>query len=133
MHNAGTAVKRVAVTWRLPQEWTEVQQVLAALLQDCERSLAQHNPHWLGHCKALVEAGGSAAYGSITGADEPLSWRGVLHEPASEATLTLYCVVYAMADETVEAAVQKALAAHLPDAIEAPASQTPSNASMEVI
>lgn len=120
MHTAGTAAQRVIVRWSEPQDWTQVQQVLAALLQTCSSALAQHNPDWLGHCKALAEADRQAAYGSMTGADEPLSWRGALRGASSEVVMTLYAVVYALPDDVVEAAVRSALQTHLPDALPAP-------------
>lgn len=121
MHTAATAAKRVDVTWNEPQSWGQVEHILAQLLHHCERSLAQINASWLGHCKALVQADGSAAYGSVTGAGDPLSWRGVLREPVIHATITLYCVAYAVPEDTVVAAVETAINQYLPDAIEAPA------------
>lgn len=133
MHNAGAAVKRISIAWEEPHSWSQIQQLLATLLQCCERSLAQHNPKWLGHCKALVEAGNDAAYGSITGADEPLSWRGILREPASEAVITLYCVIYAMPDGIVEMVVQETIQTCLPDAVEAPAPRQSPTDTLELI
>ncbi len=123
MHIAGTAAKRVNITWNDPQDWDQIQRILALLLQYCEQVLAQHNATWLGHCKALVQADGGAAYGSITGAGEPLSWRGTLPEPVSETTITLYCVVYAVPEDLVVATVEAALNRYLPDAIVTPAPQ----------
>jgi hypothetical protein len=133
MHDAGAATKRVIVAWNMPRNWPQIQELLGALLQSCEQALTQHNPHWLGHCKALVEAGGNAAYGSITGADEPLSWRGGLRAPVNEATITLYCVVYGMHDAAVETALIEALGIHLPDAREAPAPSTQASMPVEFI
>ncbi len=97
-----------------------VQQVLAALLHACEQGLAQHHPEWLGHCKVLIEADGAAAYGSSTGAGEPVSWRGTLHMPVSQATITVYGVVYAVPDEVVAAVVRDAIRGKLPAAHPAP-------------
>jgi len=107
----------------MPQEWPMVQQALVALLQACDDGLVQHTTDWLGHCKALIEADGAAAYGSITGAGEPVSWRGTLHTSVTHAAITVYGVVYAVPDEVVVAVVQQALQAHLPGSRAAPAPQ----------
>ena len=133
MHNAGTAVKRVSLAWEEPHSWSQIQQTLARLLQCCQRSLAQQNSNWLGHCKAMVQAGNDAAYGSIAGADEPLLWRGMLREPASEAIVTLYCVVYAMPDDLVETVVQGTIKTCLPDAVEVPTPQQQQTNRLELI
>jgi hypothetical protein len=117
MHTAGSAAERVTIAWDTPHDWSMVQSILAALLHACDDGLAQHTADWLGHCKALVEADGAAAYGSITGAGEPLSWRGSLPMPLRAATITLYAVVYAVPDAAVAVVVRDALATHLPAAL----------------
>jgi hypothetical protein len=119
MHNVGTAGRRVRLSGsHMP---LALHTAVEALLRDCNRRLIELSPGWLGHCKALIEGGDGSAYASLTGADQPITWRGQLHGSASEATLTLYCAVYGLDDTAIEGAVTAVIAHHLPDAIDVPA------------
>lgn len=115
MHTAGTHTARVAIAWDAPQSWPALQSLGEALLTACDAAVRPHAPTWLGHCKALFATGDQAAYASLTGADEPITWRGTLL-PTASATVTLYAVVYGADDATVTAAVDNALRIVLPHA-----------------
>lgn len=108
MDNAGSAVRRLALAWDEPPAWPVLRQLAELTLRACAAKLAQVDPEWLGHLKLLLETGQGAAYCSITGAGEPLSWRGTVPTPVSPVTVTLYGVVWGMADASVAEAVDGA-------------------------
>jgi hypothetical protein len=111
MNEAGSAARKVHLEWTTgPRAWPELRQLAETTLHACAASLARHTSEWLGHLKLLLESEHGAAYCSITGAGERLSWRGALPEPASRVTVTLYGVVWGMSDSAVAAAVDAALA-----------------------
>jgi len=115
MHTAGVAVRRVA-----GRQGRALPATIEALLRDCDRLLAQYAPRWLGHCKVLAETAHGAAYASLTGAGEPISWSGTLPQHIDQAMITVYGAVYGASDEVVAAALDAAMASHLPDAVAAP-------------
>lgn len=114
MHSAGNAARRVRLT--TPQPWPALQQLAEALLVAINADLIRSAPHWLGHCKLLVETDRGSAYASLTGADEPISWRGTLTGPFGQIGLTAYGVVYGATDQAVAAAINRALADLVPHA-----------------
>lgn len=120
MLTAGSAVRQVELGGSTPRSWPALQQLVAALLATCDLLIAARAPGWLGHCKALISTPDGSAYASITGADEPLSWRGSLAHglaPDAPLRLTLYCIAYGPDDATMAEVVERALAEHLPEAV----------------
>lgn len=106
---AASAAHQVQCAWDVPRDWPMLRQLIEELTQDCAQHITAAAPEWLGHLKTLIVTDEGAAYASITGAGEPLTWRGALSLPASAATITLYAVVWALDDATVTAAVEAAL------------------------
>lgn len=110
MLEAGTAVRRVVVPRALDADQ------IAALLHTCDELIRRHAPPWLGHCKALIETPHGNAYASITGAHEPLSWRGAIPPSSEQPMVTVYCVAYGVTNEQMAEIVDQVVAEHLPGA-----------------
>lgn len=110
MTDAGSYSQQIARSWDAPQRPDELHALAERLLADCDAALRAELPDWIGHLKALLVTPGGAAYASLTGAGEPVTWRGALASPAEAAEVTLYAVVWGAPEPLVRAAVQAALA-----------------------
>ncbi|MEN9933692.1 MAG: hypothetical protein RLZZ387_271 [Chloroflexota bacterium] len=109
MSDAGSATGQAVLEWERPREWPELRRLAEGLLAECDERLRAELPDWIGHVKALVATGEGAAYASLTGAGEPVTWRGALGSPAARATVTLYAIVWAAPEELARAIVDAAL------------------------
>jgi hypothetical protein len=118
MLKAGTAARRRSQRWQDAQYPQELRHAIEALLRSIDALLQQHSAAWVGHVKILITSGSETAYGSITTADDPPHWSGLLTMPISQAELTIYAAIYTLTDAQVAAAVDGALAAaDLPAAV----------------
>ena len=108
--DAGSYAQQVTCAWPTPRAWGELRALAERLLAACDARLARELPAWVGHVKALVVTAEGAAYASLTGAGEAITWRGALARPAARAEVTLYAVVWAADEALVRAAVEAALA-----------------------
>lgn len=105
MDDAGSAARRVELTFDTPEDWPALRQRVEGVLRDLDRRLCVRASDWVGHCKALVATADGSAYASLTGAGEAISWRGELREPASRAELTIYAAVWGLTEEVVTEAL----------------------------
>jgi hypothetical protein len=111
MADAGSAAQQVIRVWEQPRAWPELKALAERLVMACDTALRHDHPDWLGHVKTLVVTAEGAAYASLTGAGEPITWRGTLHQPATRAEITLYAVVWGAPERLVQAVVAEALRA----------------------
>jgi hypothetical protein len=109
MTDAGSASQQLTLEWERPRTWPELKAMAECLVTACDDALRRDHPDWLGHVKALVVTAEGAAYASLTGAGEPITWRGTLHEDAARADVTLYAVVWGVPEALVQTAVAEAL------------------------
>jgi hypothetical protein len=107
--DAANASRQVALEWDEPRSWPELRALAEGLLAACDAALRPELPDWIGHLKALVATPEGAAYASLTGAGEPVTWRGALAQPTRRAEVTLYAVVWAAPEPVLQAAVDAAM------------------------
>ena len=103
-------MQQVTLEWDAPRHWPELRALAEGLLAACDGRIGAEQPDWIGHVKALVATEEGAAYASLTGAGEPVTWRGALARPAARAEVTLYAVIWAAPEALAQAAVSGALA-----------------------
>jgi len=109
VNEAGSSAQSVELRWDSAREPAELMRLAEELLAGCDARLRETVTDWIGHVKVLIATLEGAAYASLTGAGEPITWAGTLKNPAAQATVSLYAVVWGVSDEVVARAVEEAI------------------------
>jgi hypothetical protein len=109
MGEAGSHARSLELVWEAARKPGELRALAEGLLAACDGRLRAELPDWLGHIKCLVATPSGAAYASLTGAGEPVTWAGGIREASPRATVTLYAAVWGAGGTLVAEAVEKAL------------------------